>query len=166
MSDDKPNVSDKASEIAKNIWLAGLGAYGKALDEAQERLDKASKEPPRLFKDLVKKGEALEDEVRETVSTAQSKTSSVEERIRKVRENFNLNLNPRQEEIAELNDKVDALTAKVDAIAAALNVNPKKPAARKKPAPKKSVTPKKSAARKKPAAKKAAPKKAAKKRKS
>jgi polyhydroxyalkanoate synthesis regulator phasin len=166
MSDDKPNVSDKASEIAKNIWLAGLGAYGKALDEAQERLDKASKEPPRLFKDLVKKGEALEDEVRETVSTAQSKTSSVEERIRKVRENFNLNLNPRQEEIAELNDKVDALTAKVDAIAAALKVNPKKPAARKKPAPKKSVAPKKSAARKKPAAKKAAPKKAAKKRKS
>ena len=166
MSDDKPNVSDKASEIAKNIWLAGLGAYGKALDEAQERLDKASKEPPRLFKDLVKKGEALEDEVRETVSTAQSKTSSVEERNRKVRENFNLNLNPRHEEIAELNDKVDALTAKVDAIAAALNVNPKKPAARKKPAPKKSVTPRKSATRKKPAAKKAAPKKAAKKRKS
>ncbi len=39
------NVSDKASEIAKNIWLAGLGAYGKTFDEAQgrlERLDKAS----------------------------------------------------------------------------------------------------------------------------
>ena len=57
MSDDKSNVSDKASEIAKNIWLAGLGAYGKAFDEAQDRIDKASKEPPRLFKDLVAKGE-------------------------------------------------------------------------------------------------------------
>ena len=34
-------MADKASEIAKNIWLAGLGAYGKAFDEAQGRLDKA-----------------------------------------------------------------------------------------------------------------------------
>ena len=106
MSDDKPNVSDKAGEIAKNIWLAGLGAYGKALDQAQDRLDKASKEPPRLFKDLVAKGEALEDEVKETISTAkESSTSSVEERIRKVRENFSLTLNPRQDEIAEINAK-------------------------------------------------------------
>ncbi len=69
MSDDKGNVSDKASEIAKNIWLAGLGAYGKAFDEAQDRLDKASKEPPRLFKDLVKKGEELEDEVRDSLAS-------------------------------------------------------------------------------------------------
>ena len=55
MSDDKSKASDKASEIAKNIWLAGLGAYGKAFDEAHDRLDKAAKEPPRLFKELVEK---------------------------------------------------------------------------------------------------------------
>ena len=87
MSNEKSNVSDKASEIAKNIWLAGLGAYGKAFDEAQDRLDKASKEPPRLFKDLVRKGEELEDEVRDSLaSIRKSSASSVEERIRKVRE--------------------------------------------------------------------------------
>ena len=34
MSDDKGKVTDKAGEIAKNIWLAGVGAYGKAVDEA------------------------------------------------------------------------------------------------------------------------------------
>ncbi len=34
-SDDKSKVTDKASEIAKNIWLAGVGAYGRAVDEAQ-----------------------------------------------------------------------------------------------------------------------------------
>ena len=44
MSDDKPKVSEKASEIAKNIWLAGLGAYGKAVDDAQDRLDEAVRE--------------------------------------------------------------------------------------------------------------------------
>jgi hypothetical protein len=32
MSDEKSKVTDKASEIAKNIWLAGVGAYGKAVE--------------------------------------------------------------------------------------------------------------------------------------
>jgi polyhydroxyalkanoate synthesis regulator phasin len=153
MSDDKPNVSDKAGEIAKNIWLAGLGAYGKALDQAQDRLDKVGKEPPRLFKDLVAKGEAFEDEVKETITHAkESSTSSVEERIRKVRENFSLSLNPRQDEIAEINAKLDVLTAKIDAIAAAM-----------KPAPKASA--KKASTRKAPARKAAAKKTAPRKKK-
>ncbi|MCX2979491.1 hypothetical protein EYC98_01300 [Halieaceae bacterium IMCC14734] len=121
MSDDKSNVSDKASEIAKNIWLAGLGAYGKAFDEAQDRLDKASKEPPRLFKDLVKKGEELEGEVRGSIATIRkSRTSSVEERIKKVRENFHLNLGGRQDELKEIHSRLDQMDAKLDALTAAL----------------------------------------------
>jgi polyhydroxyalkanoate synthesis regulator phasin len=129
-SDDKSNVSDKASEIAKNIWLAGLGAYGKAFDEAQERLDKAAKEPPRLFKDLVEKGTQLEDEVRDSLSNIRkSHASSVEERINKVRENFSLNLGARGHELHEINAKIDALTAKVDQLAQAIKA---KPAPRKK----------------------------------
>ena len=52
MSDAKSKVTDKASEIAKNIWLAGVGAYGKAVEDAQGRLEKAGVEPPKLFKDL------------------------------------------------------------------------------------------------------------------
>ncbi|MEP5764089.1 MAG: phasin family protein [Halieaceae bacterium] len=122
MSDEKSNVSDKASEIAKNIWLAGLGAYGKAFDEAQDRLDKAAKEPPRLFKDLVKKGARLEDEVRDSLSSMRkTSTSSVEERINKVRESFNFNLHSRGQELEAINAKLDALTAKVDALARAMD---------------------------------------------
>jgi hypothetical protein len=143
MSDDKGNVSDKASEIAKNIWLAGLGAYGKAFDEAQDRLDrldKASKEPPRLFKNLVKKGEELEDEVKDSLaSIRKSSTHSVEERIRKVRENFHLNLTSRGADLEEIHAKLDTLTSKVDALGKALAaVQPvaRKPA-RKSPAAKK-----------------------------
>ena len=121
MSDDKTKVTDKAGEIAKNIWLAGLGAYGKAIDEAQDRLEKATKEPPRLFKDLVKKGEALEQEVKENLSSAREFSSNtVEERIRKVRENFSFTSDARSEELAEIHDKLDTLTAKVDALAAAM----------------------------------------------
>ena len=134
MSDDNSNVSDKASEIAKNIWLAGLGAYGKAFDEAHDRLDKVSKEPERLFRDLVEKGSKLEDEVKDSLSNIRkSSASSVEERIKKVRENFQLNLPVRANELAEINTKLDALTRKVDALAKALNKTPaKRKAAAKK----------------------------------
>ena len=145
MSDDNSNVTDKASEIAKNIWLAGLGAYGKAFDEAQDRLDKASKEPPRLFKDLVRKGEELEDEVRESLSSMRkSRTSSVEERIKKVRENFNLGVSGRGDDLAEINAKLDALTAKVDELTRAVN---RKAASKKAPAKKKAPARKKAAAK-------------------
>jgi ABC-type transporter Mla subunit MlaD len=120
MSDDKHKVSDKASEIAKNIWLAGLGAYGKAFDDAQDRIDKAAKEPPRLFKELVEKGSQIEDEVRDSLSNIRkSSAETVEERIGRVRETLNLNLN-RSQELLEVNRKLDALTAKVDALSEAL----------------------------------------------
>ena len=135
MSDEKSNVSDKASEIAKNIWLAGLGAYGKAVDEAQDRLDKAAKEPPRLFKDLVEKGARLEDEVRDSLSNIRkSSTSSVEERIKNVRESFNFSFAGRGDELAEINAKLDALTTKVDELSRA--VGKKSSPGRKTPAKK------------------------------
>lgn len=117
MSDDKPKVSDKASEIAKNIWLAGLGAYGKAFDDAQDRIDKAAKEPPRLFRELVEKGSIIEDEVRDSLSSIkQTSTSSVEERISKVRESFNFSFT-RGQELADIHHKLDELSAKIDALA-------------------------------------------------
>ena len=74
-SDDKSKVTDKAGEIAKNIWLAGVGAYGKAVEDAQGRLEKAM-EPPKLFRDLVKAGSALEDEAREAVESSSAARSA------------------------------------------------------------------------------------------
>ena len=69
MGDEKSKVTDKAGEIAKNIWLAGVGAYGKAVEDAQGRLEKAGMEPPKLFKELVKAGTALEDDAREALES-------------------------------------------------------------------------------------------------
>ena len=135
MSDDKSSVSDKASEIAKNIWLAGLGAYGKAFDDAQDRIDRAAKEPPRLFRELVQKGSKIEDEVRDSLSNIRrSSAVSVEERINRVRESFSLNLSGGQE-LAEINQKLDELSAKVDALTAAIAKSSRKaaPARRKRP---------------------------------
>ena len=157
MSNKKSNVSDKASEIAKNIWLAGIGAYGKAADEAQDRLEKAGVETPKLFLDLVKAGTALEESAREGLKTTKrASKSSVEERINKVRENFNLQRLGRGEAVSELQAKVDLISKKLDLLTTALTESgaikvPNKPP-RKKAAPKK-------VAKRKTAAKKAAPKK-------
>ena len=112
MSDEKNKVTDKASEIAKNIWLAGVGAYGRAVDEAQGRLERAM-EPPKLVRDLVKAGSQLEEEANEARAAA---LSSVEERIAQVRENFQMQRPARMEDLDSLHKKVDKLTRKVDAL--------------------------------------------------
>ena len=132
MSDEKSKVTDKASEIAKNIWLAGVGAYGKAVEDAQGRLEKAGVEPPKLFKDLVKAGTALEDDAREALESSTSARSSVEERINRVRENFHNQRPARIEDLQALHKKVDQLTRKVDRLTKAL--------AEQNPAPRKAKT--------------------------
>jgi len=116
MADEKGKVTDKASEIAKNIWLAGVGAYGKAVEEAQGRLEKAM-EPPKLFRDLVKAGAALEEDARESTLAARH---TVEERINRVRENFHNQRPARIEDLMALHKKVDQLTKKVDQLSKAL----------------------------------------------
>jgi len=162
MSSKKSNVSDKASEIAKNIWLAGVGAYGKAADEAQERLEKAGVETPKLFRDLVKAGTALEEGARESIkSTKLAGKSSVEDRINKVRENFNLQRFGRGDELDDLQAKVDLISKKLDLLTTALTESGAitVPTAKRKPAAKKLAA--KKAAKRKTAAKKVAPKKKA-----
>lgn len=166
MSDERNKVTDKASEIAKNIWLAGVGAYGKAVEEAQGRLEKAM-EPPKLFRDLVKAGTALEEDARETTASARH---SVEERINRVRENFHNQRPARIEDLVELTRKVDQLTRKVDKLSRALaeqgikNARPSpKPANRstaaRASAGKKKTPPAKAARKKATAAKKTTPRK-------
>jgi hypothetical protein len=119
MSDEKSKVTDKASEIAKNIWLAGVGAYGKAVDEAQGRLERAM-EPPKLFRDLVKAGSALEEDARGALEASAAAKTSVEQRINRVRENFHMQRPARIEDIAALQKKVEQLSRKVDKLARAL----------------------------------------------
>ena len=142
MADDKnkvtDKVTDKAGEIAKNIWLAGVGAYGRAVDEAQGRLEKAGVEPPKLFKDLVKAGAALEDEARDAIVAGQAARSSVEERINRVRDNFNLQRPARGEDLLALHEKIDRLSNRIDELADALGAAQAKPA--RKTAPRKKTT--------------------------
>lgn len=116
-------VTEKASDVAKNIWLAGLGAYGKAFDEAQIRYEKVSKETSRLFDDLVAKGKKLENETSEKITEAKDKSSSgIEERLSKVRQSLGFGGSSSLEQLTE---KVDELSAKLDLLIESLEAKPK-----------------------------------------
>jgi polyhydroxyalkanoate synthesis regulator phasin len=152
---------DRASELARRIWLAGVGAYGQAYDEAQEQMSRVNEETSKVFEELVNRGETLEKKLapaRERVTQQSDKAlASLEERLERMRAMFGMSGND-----PDLARKVDALTAKVDALSAKLDAlgaaGAKKPAAKKatakKPAVKKKAPAKKAAAKKKTAAKK------------
>lgn len=104
-----------AEEFARKIWLAGIGAYGKAFDEAQGQYDKLNTEASKVFKDFVAKGEKLEGEAKEKFSTEKTAvTTKVEERVAEVREKLGLNKTDVDVRIEEMSAKIDALA---DAVA-------------------------------------------------
>ena len=57
MAKDKKRSS---TESARRIWLAGIGAYGRAFSEAQEALKDVTGKGSDIFDELVQKGEMLE----------------------------------------------------------------------------------------------------------
>lgn len=105
------NKLNEAEDVARKIWLAGLGAYGKSIDEAQGRYEKLSAEANKMFTDLVSKGETLEADAK---SKFKATSSGVEERVADVRKKLGLDADSSEEKIQELSDKIDALT---DAVA-------------------------------------------------
>lgn len=106
---------NEAEEFARKIWLAGLGAYGKSVEEAQGRYEKLSAEASKMFEDLVTKGETLEDDAR---TKFKSTTTDVENRVAEVRKKLGLDSEPADQRIDELSAKIDALTEAVAKLAA------------------------------------------------
>ena len=149
MADRKDKGSKKANPIsgdtARRIWLAGIGAYGKAFSEAQETLSKVSGGTSKVFDELVEKGEVIETMVsikgKDIAQDVMEKTgaSSFDDRIEKMRAKLRRSVNDNSD---ELEDRMDVLEAKLDKIITLLE--PKKPvrkaAAKRKPAAKKSTT--------------------------
>lgn len=77
--------SESGETTARKIWLAGLGAYGKSLEDAHEHIDKASQDASRFFHELVDKGQSIESQGREAIrgriSEARDKISGARERL-------------------------------------------------------------------------------------
>jgi len=129
-------TTDKASDVAKNIWLAGLGAYGKAYDDAVSRVEQAGKDVPKLFEDLVKKGAHIEADSPPAENPLEKACTDIEERIAKMRENLGFGkIISTGDDISQLAAKVDALTNKVNSLSRELG-SLKKASTKAKPAPK------------------------------
>lgn len=110
-----------AEEMARKVWLAGLGAYGKGYEEVKGRFESLSTDSNKLFDELVVKGEKLEAEGKDKVAEVKTKVAAkteIESRIETVRSKLGLNTTDSDEKLAELNAKIDALTDAVAKLAA------------------------------------------------
>lgn len=76
-------IENKGVDVAHKIWLAGVGAYGKAYDVATEGVGKVSGQGEVLFEDLVSRGEEIESDVRARLNsnTAISKMTEQMNRV-------------------------------------------------------------------------------------
>lgn len=116
-----------AEDMARKVWLAGLGAYGKGYEEVKGRFESLSTDSNKLFNELVVKGEKLETEGKDKVAEVKTKVADkteIESRIESVRTKLGLNNTDTDQKIEELSAKIDALTDAVAKLAA-------KPAAKK-----------------------------------
>ena len=135
------HLSNTLSESAQQIWLAGVGAFGRAQAEGT-----------KLFEALVKEGLSLEqtarkfaggradvvrDAVESRVGQARERAVDTWDRLEKVFEDrvqralVKLGV-PNRDDLTALVDRVDALNAELRKLGAA----PAKPAVRKRPATK------------------------------
>ena len=69
-----PEFAERAQEAGRNAFLASLGFYGKAYDQAQEQfnsiqdqLEARRKKAEKLYKELVKRGKKVEKDARKAV---------------------------------------------------------------------------------------------------
>jgi polyhydroxyalkanoate synthesis regulator phasin len=113
-------TASTAEEMARKIWLAGLGAYGKGYEEVKGRIETLSTDSNKLFDELVVKGQKLETEgkgkVEEVKNEVVAKTE-IESRIESVRAKLGLNSTDNDQKIEDLSTKIDALTAAVAKLA-------------------------------------------------
>lgn len=166
-------------DTIRKIWLAGIGAYGRAVTEAKGAVDTLAGKGSDVFDELVQKGEMLETVGKYKANELVGKGSElvgkgkaaveditpdfeIDDRIAKMRARLSGAAEKRDD---RLTARVDRLEAKLDAILDKLDIGdaaPKKkaPARKKAPVRKTKMTTQKTTA-KKPATKKTAAKKPA-----
>jgi polyhydroxyalkanoate synthesis regulator phasin len=109
-------TASSAEEMARKIWLAGLGAYGKGYEEVKGRIESLSTESNKLFDELVVKGEKLETEGKDKVTQVKDDVlakTEIEARIETVRTKLGLVKSDNAPKIEELSSKIDELTAAI-----------------------------------------------------
>lgn len=72
-------VEAQSAEMAYKIWLAGVGAYGKAYDSAVAGATVLNKQSAEVFEDLVKRGSEIEHDVRARLAADERLTGATEQ---------------------------------------------------------------------------------------
>lgn len=171
MSDENENNKRSTGETARRIWLAGIGAYGRAFTETREAVKDLTGEASEVFDDLVQKGQMFEAVIGMKSKEAMSKAGvkdikmpdvgdfKLDSRIKKMRERLKSSVGFDEAPDAVSDDRLDAIEAKLDSVIALLKAQQ----AQKTPARKMATQRTKPAAKKSPAKKPATKKTAAKK---
>lgn len=142
MASKKSHSPARQADVARKIWLAGIGAYGRAFSEAQESLAKMTGGSSKLFDELVEKGEEIEHTVeergREIAERVRASTPSIDDRIRAMRERLQAGYEDTSRSSA-IEARLDAIEDKIDQLLAATQKPPAKNTTKRKTASKKSV---------------------------
>lgn len=136
MTDKKKRSS---SDTARRIWLAGIGAYGRAYTEAKDAVKDAAGKGSGAFNDLVQKGEMLEivgkAKGKEMLEKAQLPEFDIpdfdfdiDDRIKAMRERLSRGGKGGTEAV-DYEDRLSKIEAKLDRVLALLE--PKKPTRKK-----------------------------------
>ncbi len=107
--------SEKIEKVAKQIWLAGLGAYGRSFDEIQNRYEKINTESQKMFDELVARGEKLQANAEDKLKEGKS---DLEGRIEKLKGYAKLPVNSEVvDQLSEVNRNLDTLNKDVKKMA-------------------------------------------------
>ena len=72
-------VEAQSTEMAYKIWLAGVGAYGKAYDATMAGANVLNKQSADMFEDLVKRGSEIEHDVRARLAADERVTGATKQ---------------------------------------------------------------------------------------
>ena len=112
-----PTFADKAQENARNVFLAGLGVYGMAFDEAQSqfedaqtRMKKRRSEAEKLFNKLVKRGTKMEKDAKKAVDGFEMPELKLADR-EEIRKEIEARLDKARDSFETLRDSLTAKAA-------------------------------------------------------
>jgi len=81
----REELENQTLEVAHKIWLAGVGAYGRAYDEARQGAKKVAAGTTEIFEDLVERGSKIEGDMKDMVADNEA-LSDITDRFTKAAE--------------------------------------------------------------------------------
>jgi hypothetical protein len=107
------NVAERvgtAEGIARKIWLFSLGIYSQGVEEIQSKFETVNGFKACLLEKLVSKGEKMTADTKESVNENIKERTAVDKRVADVRKKLGLDTSDTDTKIAELSQKINALT--------------------------------------------------------